>query len=224
MPKTSQPALFQQPASSVQITPNVQPGPSFYSSASAILSSAPKPRCIAAGTSTSQLHLSTVTEVTGSSTACLSSLNPLPLAASAASDRESNPTAPIASSFTTLTSFVMPSAVAQPFARVKLLAISSLQLLTSAEPRSSVSQTLALVKPLTISVAPQSTLSSDALAVALTAAQLESGPSNVVAATVDTSAMTADTSASSRRRQAFEPCSRGSTAKRVAHVAFTSDF
>ena len=44
VPKTSQPALFKQSASSVQITPYVQPGPSSYSSASAVLPSAPMPR------------------------------------------------------------------------------------------------------------------------------------------------------------------------------------
>ena len=66
-------------------------------------------------------------------------------------------------------------------------------------------------------------MSAGALAVELTAAQLQSGPFNVVAATVDTSAVAANTRALSRRRQALEPRSRGSSAKRAAHVASTSN-
>ena len=124
VPKTSQPALFKQSASTVQVTPYVQPGRSSYSSALAVLPSAPMPRYIAAGPSTSLLRLPTATKVTGSSTASRSSFTPLPVAASAANSRESSPTAPIASTFATQTSSVALSAIAQPLAPVELLATS----------------------------------------------------------------------------------------------------
>lgn len=99
-----------------------------------------------------------------------------------------------------------------------------MQPLTFAEPRYPVLQAHAQVEQLTTFVAPQSTVSAGALAVALTVSQLESGPFKVMAATVDTSAVPANKRASSLRCQALKLRSRGSTVKRAAHVKSTSNY